>query len=129
LIELDYLHQTSSPIKGVPDYTRGQPSAFPYTITVNDPSPSYEDGYAVTLGFQVDERIPDVTVPLLGLEQMVVDFDVVYQNTFRSIRDYGYTVDYALFPERFQLRMDIVASAVRQGLPLDNAPFDSAILA
>jgi len=102
LIEIDYLHETDSPIKGVPSYSRRQPGSHAYTITVNDPKPSLEKGLSKTFGFSVDDPIPMIDIPLAGEESLSLDFGAVYNQTFVSLGAYSHRVDYEQLPENFQ---------------------------
>jgi hypothetical protein len=99
LVEIDYLHETSSPIKGVPVYP--QPDSYAYTLTISNPRPSFEEGKSITYGFGVDEPIPALELPLLGRDVVRVDFGSVYQGTFASVPNYGERADYAALPEGF----------------------------
>jgi hypothetical protein len=101
MVEIDYLHETHSPIKGVPSYPQ-QPDSFPYSIVVSDPNPSLKEGLAKIYGFHVDEPIPTVEIPLLGTDSFSVDFNAVYQLTYRTNTAYGHRVDYAELPPRFE---------------------------
>jgi hypothetical protein len=102
LIEIDYLHQTESPVKGLPSYPRKQPGAYPYVVTVSDPTPDLEQGTAMIYAFHVDEPIPTITIPLAESDRIDLDLNAVYQETFASLTAYSYRVDYEQLPERFE---------------------------
>ncbi|MBA3871871.1 MAG: DUF4058 family protein [Anaerolineae bacterium] len=133
LVEIDYLHETPSPINGIPHYPN-QEASFPYYITVSDPTPSLEKGLSETYGFAVDEPIPKVDIPLAGTELLPVDFGGVYNRTFRKLQAYSYLVDYEQLPinferyseadqERIKRRMETVRLAQEQGANLEEGPF------
>lgn len=102
LVEIDYLHQTEPVIAGVPSYLRGVPHAWPYLISVSDPTPDYREGLTHVYGFGVDNPIPLIDVPLLGEDRLLLNVDAVYQETFASLRIFSTLVDYAQPPAQFQ---------------------------
>jgi len=135
LVEIDYLHETQSPIQGIPIYPQ-QDTAYPYNITVNDPNPSLEEGVSTTYGFGVDDVIPAIPIPLTGDETLLLDFNPVYNRTFHKLNAYSYRVDYEQLPENFdrynlldqtriKRRMQIVLDAQSRGLKLEDGPFES----
>jgi hypothetical protein len=101
LVEIDLLHETDPIPAGMPSYARRQPNAYPYNITISDPRPSIYTGLAVTHAFSVDTPLPTLTIPLSGDDSFALDFDAVYQTTYRSLSAYSIRVDYAALPERF----------------------------
>lgn len=101
LIEIDYLHETRSPIPRLRSYPDHEPGAYPYTITVTNPRPSLEAGKMNMYGFTIDETISPVEIPLSGNDTITLDFDAVYQRTYRSIGAFSYGVDYEQYPENF----------------------------
>jgi hypothetical protein len=56
-VEIDYLHET-------PHTFTPRAGTYPYHITVLDPRPDLQHGPAHPAGFDVDEPIPQVTIPL-----------------------------------------------------------------
>ncbi len=100
LIEIDYLHQSPSPVKGLPRYPQ-ETGSYPYNVTISDPVPSFDDGTARTFAFSVDTPIPVIDIPLAGDDVLPLDLNQVYQDTFTSINAYAYRVDYAQQPDRF----------------------------
>jgi hypothetical protein len=136
LVEIDYLHETESPIKGIPRYP-DQIDSFPYSITVSDPIPSLDEGRSETHEFAVDQPIPAIAIPLAGDERLSIDFGAVYNRTFRKLRAYSYLVDYERLPHRFERyspadqerikrRIDSVLRAHREGRNLEEGPFQLA---
>jgi hypothetical protein len=134
LVEIDYLHETQSPVKGVPNYRRHQPGSFPYNITVSNPTPDLETGLALTIPIGVDEVIPTIDIPLAGDDVLALDFGAVYNITYRSLGAYSYRVDYEQLPEHFETydetdqerirrRMRIVLDVHQRGLNLEDGPF------
>lgn len=100
LIEIDYLHETLPIIPGLPVYPLDD-GAYPYMIVVSDPRPAWDTGKVAVYGFGVDEPLPVVPIPLLEAEQVIFDFDAVYQHTFTARRLHN-LIDYADEPHRFQ---------------------------
>ena len=133
LVEIDYLHESHSPIRGIPRYP-AQEGSFPNHITVSNPHPSMAEGLAKTYSFLVDVPIPKLEIPLVDDDVVVVDFDAVYQRTFSSIRAYSYRVDYDKLPENFesysttdqeriQKRLAKIKEMVDEGVDLEQGPF------
>jgi hypothetical protein len=123
MVEIDYLHQSRSPIAKLPSYAHGQADSFPYTITVTDPRPSLREGQARIYGFHVDDPIPVIDLPLKGEETVIFDFGAVYQRTFSSMATFYMEVDYEQLPvafERYQ-PLDQERIVERQRLVLENA--------
>lgn len=134
LVEMDYLHQTLSPISRLPSYPDGEAGAFPYTLVVTDPRPTLELGKMDVYGFVVDEPLPIINIPLADDDSFALDFDAAYQKTFASLAAYSQRVDYASEPERFDSysaddqgrirdRMAAVMDAERAGLDLESGSF------
>jgi hypothetical protein len=124
LVEIDYLHETDSVVRGVPSYTRHEADAHPYNFTVSTPSPTLRDGKAVTTFFDVDSKIPLLKLPLGGSDVLSIDLNSVYRTTFESVNAYSYRVDYAQLPEHFeaynladQARIHARMSAVQEANP------------
>lgn len=133
LVEIDYLHESSSPIKGIPPYPTA-PNAHPYSVTVSDPYPSLQTGISAMYGFAVDHPIPAITIPLAREETITLDLNLVYQQTFHSLRAYSQRVDYAVLPERFDTyspvdqgairrRMTVIQQKLSDGVDLETGPF------
>jgi hypothetical protein len=102
LVEIDYLHQTRSPVHGLPSYPDGEAGSFPYVIMVTNPKPSLQEGQMQAHGFAVDAPIPTIHIPLAGEDFVRVDFGVVYNRTYQSLGAYSYRVDYEELPVAFQ---------------------------
>lgn len=133
LVEIDYLHETASPIKGIPRYP-DQPDSFPYSITVSDPVPSLQEGRSETHEFAVDQPVPSIAIPLAGDERLMIEFGAVYNRTFHKLRAYSYLVDYEQLPqhfdryspadqERIKQRMEAVMRVYHEGRDLEEGPF------
>jgi hypothetical protein len=134
LVEIDYLHETPSPVKGLPQYPY-EALSYPYKITVSHPVPSLRDGTAITYNFAVDEAIPTIRIPLLKGDSLILDVNSVYQHTYTSINSYSYRVDYEKTPlnmerysvedqERIARRMHIVQQKAQMGIDLEAGPFE-----
>jgi hypothetical protein len=98
LIEVDYLHESQTVVPGHPVYPNDV-NAHAYTIAVNDPRPEHEK--TQVYGFDVDQRMPPVPIPLAGEAGLVTDFETIYQSHFELDRLYM-GVDYGQLPERFE---------------------------
>lgn len=123
LVEIDYLHESDSVVRGVPSYPRREKDAHAYNFTVSTPSPSLREGKAVTTFFDVDSEIPKLELPLSGSETLKIDLNSAYQTTFESVNAYSYRVDYAQLPEHFetystpdQTRIQVRMDAVKQSM-------------
>lgn len=126
LVEIDLLHESASPIVGMPRYPEG---GYPYHITVSDPRQPAEPGQVRDYGFGVDEPIPAVPVPLAGDDAVLADYGAVYARTFGDGR-WGQQVDYEVAPPRMETyapadqqrivaRMAAIAQAVQRGDDLE----------
>lgn len=100
-VEIDYLHQSPPTLAGVADYTRGDPDAHPYRITVLDPRPDVWTGAGRSRQFDVNMPIPTVTIPLRGGDVLDFDFDAPYQKTFTEAL-YNLDLDYSQPPLKFE---------------------------
>lgn len=128
LIEIDYLHETPPPVMKCPIYPR-QASSHAYNIYVNLPHVNK----VIIHGFDVDALFPNVVIPLSGDDEIVFDFGLVYQHTYRTMRwgTYPQLVDYTQIPPRFEtyssadqerirLKMAAIQSAYARGDDLEN---------
>jgi hypothetical protein len=111
LIEIDYLHETLSPVRGLPVYPE-QPNAYAYHFTVTNPRLSPEALPVRTYGFGVDDAFPKLPIPLAGDDDMVFDFGVPYGRTFTGGR-WWEDVDYAQEPERMETYSQKDQAAIR----------------
>ncbi len=121
LVEIDFLHETDSPIKKVPSYRRQHPHAFPYSIAVSNPHPTLTEGVAQIIGFHVDTPILPIAIPLAALDAIVVDFGKVYDLTYESNEAYSVPVDYEQLPHNLdsysdedKTRIQVVMARVKQ---------------
>jgi hypothetical protein len=101
LIEIDYLHETRSPIQRPPSYPHHEAGAFPYAIVVTNPRPSLEAGFMQVYGFRVDDPIPTISIPLSSEDALTLDMNAVYQRTFSSLASFSQRVDYEQLPVNF----------------------------
>jgi hypothetical protein len=135
-VEIDLLHQTPPTLDYFADYSprksHGE-SAHPYRIIVFDPRPSFSKGLVFAREFDVDEPLPCLIIPLNGGDFLDFDFDVPYQQNFKS-SFYGDTIDYSTLPLKFNSyrpadqariarRMLSVLRAAAQGQLLEDGPF------
>lgn len=105
VVEIDYLHETPPTFETIPRYAPSvsgewNPNARPYRILVLDPRPTLEVGPAWVNEFGVDEPIPRIRIPLVASDQVEVDFNASYRQTF-SAGFYGDFVDYSKEPPGF----------------------------
>ena len=123
LVEIDYLHETPSPVWGIPSYPDRAENAFPFFIVVSNPHPSISEGQTKVYGFAVDDPVTPIPIPLESSDSITLDAGSVYNRTFASNRYYGTrVVDYAQLPvrfdtynaadqERIQARMQAIAAS------------------
>ncbi len=114
LIEMDYLHQTISPLPGMPSYPKHQDS-HAYTIAVTDRRPGQNpDDEMLVYIMDVDMPLPaQVTIPLAENESIPFDFEAVYQHTFSSGR-WGIHIDYEELPRNFESYSTADRERIRQ---------------
>jgi len=99
-VEVDYLHETPPTFHKLTDYTQNEPGSHSYRIVVLDPRPNFRTGPTSINEFDVDNAIPNVTIPLNAGDSLRFDFGEVYQKTFIDGL-YGYDMDYAELPLNF----------------------------
>ena len=102
LVEIDFLHETRPVIQAIASYPNREEGAFPYSILVTDPRPSFEQGQTKFYGLSIDTTIPAIEIPLAGADSLIFDFDAVYNQFFASTRFFGEIVDYEQLPPRFE---------------------------
>lgn len=100
LVEIDLLHHTPPVVRGVPIYPE-QEGSHPYLITIADPTPTFDDGFSATYGFDVDAPFPAFPLPLSDGRSLTVDLNPVYQDVFSSLSAYRLRADYAQLPAQF----------------------------
>jgi Protein of unknown function (DUF4058) len=101
LIELDYLHQTASSLPGVPAYP-DEPDSHAYTLTLIDRREDENpEQIARVHGIDVDMTLPTIPIPLAGSDNLLFDFEAVYQRTFEGDR-WGTSIDYDLPPIKIE---------------------------
>jgi hypothetical protein len=134
LVELDYLHQTRSPLAVLPSYPNRETGSSPYLVLVSDPRPSIDEAETKIYGFNADEPVPIIHIPLAENDVLSFDFGAVYNITFERNPYYRLVVDYEQLPERFdtyspadqariRARMEAVIRAQANGLDLEQGPF------
>ncbi|MDX1994914.1 MAG: DUF4058 family protein [bacterium] len=96
LVEIDLLHERPSPLVGLPVYPQ-QENSHPYSIAVSDPRPSFTDGRARVFGFDVDQPVPTLYIPLADQERFPFNFGDPYQQAYES-GPWGRLVNYAQEP-------------------------------
>jgi Protein of unknown function (DUF4058) len=108
LIEIDYLHEYDSPVKGVPLYPT-EDGSKPYNISVTHPQEKRIEVYL----FGINEAIPTVTIPLIGDDKLDFDFGEPYAFTWKKSRLWYY-VDYEQEPLRMERYSPPDQDAIRQ---------------
>jgi len=143
-IELDYLHESASTIRGFPTYRRRrnqevEVGAHPYRLVLIDPRPDLTHGQVRVREFDVDEAIPSITIPLIGGDTLPFDFSIPYRKTFEEALFGLELVDYRQLPVNFQryseadqariaARMVAILEAARQGVDLEKGPFPAKVV-
>lgn len=102
LVEIDYLHETRSPIAALPSYPDGDAGAFAYSIVVTDPRPTLSEGLMAVYGVAVDEPLPTIRIPLASVDAIALDMQAVYERTFSSLATFSLRVDYEQLPRHFE---------------------------
>jgi hypothetical protein len=102
LVEIDYLHERQSVLPVIPSYPDQHENAYPYNIIVTDLRPNFYEGRTLVYGFGVLDAIPAVKVPLVGSDEVVVDFGQIYRQTVEISRYFRrILVDYSVEPVNF----------------------------
>jgi hypothetical protein len=102
LIELDYLHQSVSPLNGIPKYPH-EDDSHPYTLAVTDMRGKHNPNWVMLVHVvDVDQPLPEkVNIPLADDDFLEFDFNAVYQHTF-TIGRWGTNIDYTQIPRKFE---------------------------
>lgn len=98
LVEIDYLHEYPPIIHNLKNYSISEEGAYPYTILVSDPRPTFEQGKTDIYGFYVADKIPTINIPLAGADVVTIDFNAIYHFTFNNGKFFIILVDYAQDP-------------------------------
>lgn len=120
LIELDYLHEYASPMKGVPHYPNDS-SSKPYIITLTHPQIKAIDVYL----FGINEPIPTVTISLSEGDQINFNFGEPYQYTWESSR-FGNYIDYSKDPLRMNRYSQADQHTIRQHMQTIAARYEGS---
>jgi hypothetical protein len=100
LVEIDYLHESVSPIVGLPHYPDAEKS-YPYYIAIHDNRPTWQEGLTSAYGFSIGQAIPELLLPLDGDNNFLFNFNPVYQQTFELGR-WGQLINMSELPARFE---------------------------
>ncbi len=95
LVEIDYLHESPSPILTLPHYP-ADPDSLPYYSAVSDP----RSGHVRVYGFGVDSPLKPFPLPLAGDDVVILDLNPVYRHTVERGR-WSRIIDLTQPPERF----------------------------
>jgi hypothetical protein len=101
LVEIDFLHESDSPIRGIPSYRKGEPGSQAYYLALSPAQNRLAEVMSHIYSFGVDENIPSVLIPLQGQENFLLDCQAAYDQTFASINIFSHLVDYAAPPAHF----------------------------
>jgi hypothetical protein len=102
LVELDLLHQQRPIIDTIPAYGHDPEKSYPSLILVSIPFAENHDGYTEAYGTRILEPLPKINIPLQQPEIVPLDFNEVYQTSFRRFgRFAALTLDYADDPPNF----------------------------
>jgi hypothetical protein len=134
-IEIDYLHETPPTLLRLPNYQHGDRHAHAYRISVLEPRPYLAKGHAYLCEFDVDVRIPEVTIPLSSDDSLYFDFSKPYQKQFEEMLYGVELIDYAKLPVHFErytlpdrqriaLRLLAVLQAFERGDDLETGNFN-----
>jgi hypothetical protein len=116
VVEIDYLHETPPIIPLLPKYLKQEGGAYPYTIIVSDPRPSFEQGKAFVYGIGVDDPLPIISVPLAGQDVVKLDFGAAYRITFENSPFVQLCVDYGHEPVNIDRYREADQEVIRQRL-------------
>jgi hypothetical protein len=97
LVEIDFLHESASPISDLPVYPR-EAKSHPYYVAVSDARVSR--GPVKVYGFDVDQPIQAVPIPLIGKDQIAFNFGEPYHHAYQ-LGPWHTVVDYEDEPARF----------------------------
>jgi hypothetical protein len=70
-------------------------------LYVTDTRPGLDIGETLVYGFDVDDAIPKVDIPLVGTENITFDFGQPYNSVYESLSYFRNRVDYTKEPLRF----------------------------
>ena len=140
-IEIDYLHESPSTLRGLPSYQprrgrAGSERAQAYRIAAIDPRPDLRRGVLRLSEFGVDVPLPTVAIPLSGDDTLTFEFGQPYRKTFEETLYGLQLVDYRELPlhfdrynaedqRRIALRMLATVEAAQSGINLEEGPFST----
>jgi Protein of unknown function (DUF4058) len=100
LVEIDYLHESVSPIVGLPRYPQ-HANSYPYYVAIHDNRPTWQEGFTTVYGFPVGRAIPRLILPLDDNNTIEFDFDAPYQHSYERGR-WGQLIQMDQPPVRFE---------------------------
>lgn len=102
LVEVDLLHALEPPLDGLPQYPTDA-DAYPYSLYVTDARLPRDKSAVFVYGVGIDVPLPALAIPLDGAAAVSLNFQVVYDEAFVTLR-YGQRriLDYSTPPERFE---------------------------
>ncbi|MDX1994037.1 MAG: DUF4058 family protein [bacterium] len=98
LIEIDLIHELPPILPAIPSYLDQEANASPYAIFVSNPRPTLSQGSVHVYQAGVLDHLPTVPIPLTGSDDILLNFDNVYHETFRASRLFSMLVDYEQLP-------------------------------
>lgn len=113
LVEIDYIHQRRPVLPALPPYSTDDPLSYPYMVLTSNPRKPEGSGSFQLYGIGALAPLPNVTIPLLNDEVIVLDLGQVYNRTYDSRRRYRLRVDYANDPPDFDFYRPDDRAAIR----------------
>jgi hypothetical protein len=111
LVEIDYLHESISPIMGLPRYPH-EPKSYPYTLAIHDNRKGIREGITQVFGWKVGQKLPQLSLPLDDDKRVMLDFEPVYQHTYEHGR-WGRLLDLSQEPPRMETYHEDDSVAIR----------------
>lgn len=116
LVEIDLLHETPPIIHRLPSYPDQHEKAYPYNIIVSKPYPNFESGYSLWYGTKIGGILPQLPIPLLDEEEVILDLQASYNDAFSGVRIFWQLVDYEQVPANFERYTESDQQAIREML-------------
>lgn len=111
VVEIDLLHERRPTVERLPSYPDQEAGAWPYTILLMDPHPTFEAGLIEVYGFGVMEKLPVIDLPLEGDDNVRVNFDSLYHRVVGR-RNFYEQIDYAQEPVNMAAYIEADQSAI-----------------
>ena len=102
LLEIDLIYTRRPIISAIPSYPDAQNGATPSVVLVSRPTPQPQNGQLLLYNVSIDTALPQVAVPLMEDETLVLDLQAVYNQTFADTRIFPMLVDYGELPANIE---------------------------